>query len=101
AGRGEAAIAAAAANRLRDDAVSMIARCAEQVGVRHVDFIANAAGAAFAAERDTHADRILRGAERRAEAEAAIAAATADRLRDDRIRRITGRRDRAVIGGRN
>ena len=97
----ETAIAAAAADRLRDNAVGIIARGLQHAGVGDIDFFADAAIAGRAADRDRRVGRIGLRAESRAEAEAAIAAAAADRLRDNRRRRIAGRGDSAVIDGRD
>ena len=76
AGDDEAAIAATAAERLRDDAGRAVLECLDAAAGGHVDLLAGAAGAALAADPDgDHA--------RSAQRKAAIAATAADRLRQD------------------
>ena len=98
AGCGKAAVAAAAADALREDAVGMIAGRGQQLGVGDIDFIGLAAGAALAADRDAEIPGVGLIAERSREAEAAVTAAAADALGDDRRSRIGKRFDDAVVG---
>ena len=99
AGNAEAAIAAAAADRLRDDAFGIHARGREAGAAIGVvvdgDTHRVAARAAAAAEGET--DIAAVGAERARDAEAAGAAAAADRLRDDGMGVVVGRGDAAGI----
>ncbi len=88
----KAAIAAAAANRLRHDPIGAVARGAERSDICDID--SAAVGALPARPAKGQADPGIPAARRR-NRKAAIAAAAADRLGDDRIQLAAMGRDRA------
>ena len=96
----EGAVAAAAADRLRNDAGALIAGCGDRRGIGYVHRRARASAAARTADRV--AGRLAAvGADREAAREAAVAAAAADRLRENADRAGPVDQDRAGIVDRH
>ena len=94
----EPAVAAAAADRLRRDAVRLHAPSLDVVVARDADRAGRAAAAARAADRD--AERRAARCEICPKSEAAVAAAAADRLRQDAVGIVCGRHKRDVADRR-
>ncbi len=97
----EAAVAAAAADRLRCDAVRILALRPDRSGAghNHVRRAARIAAVAADGHRRRAADIVERAGAADGDAEAAVAAAAADRLRKDAVRIVEDSGD--VAGARN
>ena len=94
----ETAIPATAADRLRDDAIGMHAGGRDaRAGCVVGDGDAHRITARTALAAESQADTAAIIADRAGDAETARPAATADRLRDDRMRGVAGRRDAAGV----
>src|SRR5262249_56840522 len=96
--QGDAALPAAPPNALPLNALGMIAAGFDSRRVRDVDGGAVAARLAVAADRDADLVALRRSLQRRIEAEAAVAAAAADALREDTGRVVGGREDPSTVG---
>ena len=95
---GPAAIAAAAADRLRHDGAGHVARRSDGGCVEHFDRPGRTSGSTIAAQRHTNGHRPVTTGKRTGQRKAAIAAAAANRLGQDADRIVASRGDLAVIG---
>src|SRR5690606_36313445 len=87
------AVAAPASDRLREDAVRAVAQRFDQPGVAHGHVAADTAAAAGAADAEAETEALRARGDARREFRRAVAAAAADRLREDAVRARALRRD--------